>query len=104
MADSTSPEPDISEQQSPNGLSHQPITPERSGLLNDNVANTAHTTSTLKGPAKSTIWKRAQKKKAKEKERQWRVQQQQDEDTAEENWEDMGRLVEEKWPMVSKEM
>ena len=104
IADSTSPEPDISERQSPHDLSLQPITPERSGLLNNNAANTANTTSTSKGPARSTIWRRAQKEKEKEKERQRRVEQQQNEDNAEENWEDIERLVEEKWPMVSKEI
>jgi len=104
IVDSTTPEPDISEPQSPNALRHQPSTPERSGLLNNNVTNTANTTSTLKGPARCPIWRSAPKKKAKKKERPWRVQQQQDEENAEENWDDMERLVEEKWPMVTKEM
>lgn len=64
---------EISQQQSDLELSQQQIPWEKSVLLNKNSPSAGSATSTLKGPARSTIWGRVPKEERKEKERQLRV-------------------------------
>ena len=52
-----------------------------------------------KGPAKSTLWRRAQKEKEKQ-----RLQEASVDERLENSWEDLETQVEEKWPMVGKEV
>ena len=57
---------------------------------------------TIPGPSRSTVWRRAQK--VKELERKRIEQEQQSQVDAESNWEDIEKLVEEKWPIVAREI
>jgi len=76
-----------------NGHSHNPT------ISSD---NTTSSPSTTRGPSQSTLWRRAQK--AKEKKQQQKEQAQSSQGDAESNWEDIEKLVEEKWPMVAREI
>ena len=75
------------------GHSHNPTT------SSDNATSSP---STTRGPSRSTLWRRAQK--AKENEQQQKQPAQSCQVDAESNWEDIEKLVEEKWPMVAREI
>jgi len=70
--------------------------------LSSHHQNAEPSSSTTRGPSRSTLWRRAQK--ANEREKQRIAQEQQSLVDAEGNWEDIEKLVEEKWPMVAKEI
>jgi len=74
-----------------NAHAHNPTT------SSDNATSSPSTTRWL---SRSTLWRRAQK--AKEKEQQQKEQGQRSQVDAESNWEDIEKLVKEKWPMVAR--
>ena len=53
------------------------------------------------GPSRSTLWRRAQRQKAEESKR---IEQLERSRNAEHDWQDIDRLVEKKWPMVTKDI
>ena len=87
--------PAISESELPT-ISNEPTAPLGRPSHNSVWGNNS---GTGKGPSKSTLWRRAQRERE-----QLREQEELDLGGDEDNWEDLMREVEEKWPMVSKEI
>ena len=95
--ESVSSEPDIGNSSVQRPPSQQQSPPQRSVSISGNSAPAEQSTPASKGPSRTTLWRRAKKEREMENEGQ-------NELNAEENWEDMEQLVEEKWPRVSKEI
>jgi len=64
---------------------------------NSSLSQSSSSGSTNREPSKSTLWRRAQRERENA-----RKQQELEVMSGSENWEDIEREVEEKWPMVTK--